>query len=58
MPALLVLCIRERGSERGGERERERDKRSNMALKAQEMENDTNREVVIIIFDQATGSTI
>lgn len=53
------LCIRERGRKRvrawgggvGG-------KRSNTALKALEMENDTNREVVIIIFDQATGSTI
>jgi len=54
VPALLVLCIRERGRRRG----RERDKRRNTALKAQEMENDTNREVVIIIFDQATGSTI
>lgn len=44
--------------EREEEREREGDKRSNTALKAQEMENDTNREVVIIICDQATGSTI
>lgn len=43
---------------REGEREGVRDKRSNTALKAQEMENDTNRDVVIIIFDQATGSTI
>lgn len=46
----------EREEER--EREREREKQSNTALKAHEMENDTNREVVIIIFDQATGSTI
>lgn len=59
MPALLVFVYtREREEEReswgwgwGG-------KRSNTALKALEMENDTNREVVIIIFDQATGSTI
>ena len=46
------------GREGRKRRGRERDKRSNTALKAQEMENDTNREVVIIIFDQATGSTI
>lgn len=46
------------GREGGREGEREGDKRSNTALKAQEMENDTNREVVIIICDQATGSTI
>lgn len=50
----MVLCIRERGRKRG----RARDKRSNTALKALEMENDTNREVVIIIVDQATGNTI
>lgn len=48
----------EREEDRERERKRERDKRSNTALKAQEMENDTNREVVIIIFDRATGSTI
>lgn len=54
MPALLVFVYtREREEER-----RAGDKRSNTALKALEMENDTNREVVIIIFDQATGSTI
>lgn len=51
-----LVYTREREGEREGERER--DKRSNTALKAQEMENDTNREVVIIICDQATGCTI
>lgn len=45
-------------TKRANKRGRARDKRSNTALKAQEMENDTNREVVIIIFDQATGGTI
>lgn len=48
-------CVYEREGGREGE---QGDKRSNTALKALEMENDTNREVVIIIFDQATGSTI
>lgn len=48
----------EREEAREGESERESDKRGDTALKAQEMENDTNREVVIIIFDQATGCTI
>lgn len=49
-------CVYGEREDRGGEREGTPP--SNTALKAHEMENDTNREVVIISFDQATGSTI
>lgn len=54
MPALLVLCTGE------GERETERegDAESNTVPPANGDEYDTNSKVVIIIFDQATGSTI
>ncbi len=47
-----------RGRERERERERGRDAESNTVLQARGDESDTNSKVVIIIFDQATSSTI
>lgn len=49
-------CVRARERERDGEREG--DAESNTVPPASRDEYDTNSKVVIIIFDQATGSTI